>query len=188
MFGSGHRKCVSSFIPILFLPLAINSFFNPFRPIDATIRLSAPRPIKRYSHSVFQTSIKTFNAELRAAISHEDDTPPAELHLQTQNNLAKTHITLDAKYQGTFNVQTKLASATVEQIGGKEVVADPLGNDRPRGYELDQFSTARVFGWIGWGDRPPPKHHQGYVEIISSHSPVLLELDGFKQTDESQLS
>jgi hypothetical protein len=147
--------------------------------INAKIHLNAPRPLNR--QSTFLTSMKTFNAQIKASITHDNSTPSAELQLRTTNYLAETYVTLDSKYEGTFNLQTKLAKASVKEGHGNKTVADPSGERRKRGYQFDHLSSTQIFGWVGWGSRPGPTtkpNRQGHVEIVSSHSSVTLQLDG----------
>jgi hypothetical protein len=102
------------------------------------------------------------------------------LQLSVQNNLASTKVYLDKKYEGLFNVQTKLDKVTLQLYNA----TDPLGQGRQRSLVLDQNSTDRVRGWVGWGQRPGqgpgpgpgPGPGQGQVKIIGSLSPVLLQL------------
>jgi hypothetical protein len=124
--------------------------------------------------------MKTFNAQIKASITHDNSTPSAELQLRAMNYLAGTYVTLDSKYEGTFDLQTKLAKASVKE-GGNKTVADPSGKQRVRGYQFDLLSSTQIFGWVGWGPRPGPTtkpNRQGHVEIVSSHSSVTLLLDG----------
>jgi hypothetical protein len=124
--------------------------------------------------------MKTFNAQLKASVTHDESTPPSEFHLHATNYLAETYITLDPKYVGTFDLQTKLATASVKE-GDENAVVDPSGGGGKRGYQFDLLSSTRIFGWVGWGSRPGPttkQTHQGYVEIVSSHSSVSLQLEG----------
>jgi len=145
--------------------------------INTQIHLLAPRPLHEH-HTVFFTSIKTFNASLKVSVTHDNSTPPSEFHLRAQNNLAESQISVDQKYQGTFDLQTKLASASVQPQNVTHLV-DPLGENRQRHYQYDYMSATRIFGWVGWGQRPAATHyHQGHVELASSHSPVVLQLDG----------
>jgi len=147
--------------------------------IDAKIHLNAPRPLHR--HTTFLTSMRTFNAQLNVSVTHTESTPPSEFHLRASNYLANTYITLDPKYQGTFDLQTKLAKASVKENNGTNLVADPSGHGGKRSYQLDHWSSTRIFGWVGWGSRPGPitfENRQGHVEAVSSHSPVSLQLDG----------
>jgi hypothetical protein len=151
---------------------------NDYSEIEADIHLHGPRPLHHYT--TFLVSMKTFNAELKASINHDESTPPSQFHLRAMNYLAKTHITLDPKYEGTFELQTKLAKASVKEDGEKPA-ADPLGVGRKRGYQFDHSSSSQIFGWVGWAPRPGPttrQNHQGHVEIGSSHSSVILQLDG----------
>jgi len=124
--------------------------------------------------------MKTFNGQIKASITHDNSTPSAELQLRTTNYLAETHVTLDSKYEGTFNLQTKLAKASVKEGDGNKTVTDPSGEQRKRRYQFDHLSSTQIFGWIGSGSRPGPttQPNQGHVEIVSSHSSVMLELDG----------
>jgi hypothetical protein len=97
------------------------------------------------------------------------------------NYLAATNITLDSNYEGTFDVQTKLAKAFVREVDEQKALVDPLAEGRKRGYQFDQKSSSRIFGWVGWGSRPGPTtqpNHQGHVDIVSSHSSVVLQLEG----------
>lgn len=94
------------------------------------------------------------------------------LQLTVQNNLAATKVFLDNKYEGLFNVQTKLDKVTVQQFNE----TDPLGKGRRRTFRFDQNSSDRIRGWIGWGKRPGDAVPQGQVKITASLSPVLLQL------------
>lgn len=152
---------------------------NDCSGIEADIHLHGPRSL-HHQYPTFMASMRTFNAELNASITHDESTSPSEFHLRAMNYLAKTYITLDPKYEGTFELQTKLAKASVKE-GGKNPAADPLGDGRKRGYQFDHLSPSQIFGWVGWGSRPGPttrQNHQGHVEIGSSHSAVILQLDG----------
>lgn len=165
---------------------AVNARVNS--AIDAKINLDAPRPVYKKHHSTFQTSIKTFGAPLNVSVSYDKSTPTSELHLRAQNNLAESHVSLDPKYEGTFDLQTKLSSAVVTRQDKKVLVTDPSGQNRQRHLEYDHTSSTRMFGWVGWGQRPRTtrKTQQGHVEIASSHSPVYLELDEIPSGDTGQ--
>jgi len=122
----------------------------------------------------FVADVKTFNGPLTLHVTHDPSTPPLPLQLSVQNNLADTKVFLDKKYQGLFNVQTKLDKVTVQQFNE----TDPLGEGRRRSVRFDQKTSDRVRGWVGWGKRPAPGNSvaQGQVKIIASLSPVLLQL------------
>lgn len=115
-------------------------------------------------------------------VAHDPSTPPVPLHLDIQNNLAESNVTLDTKYRGTFDVQTKLASAVVEE-GEPQSIPDPFGEDRPRVYVYDIKSDTRTLGWVGWGKRPKKWDPmvQGHVDIVSSLSSVSLQLGGVRE-------
>jgi hypothetical protein len=121
----------------------------------------------------FIANVKTFNGPLLLHVAHDPSTNPMPLQLNVQNNLANTNVYLDKKYEGLFNLQTKLDKVTLQQFNG----TDPLGQGRQRSLVLDQNSTDRVRGWVGWGQRPGPGQGTGgQVKIIASLSPVLLQL------------
>jgi len=147
--------------------------------IDAKITLSAP-PASGMSllnappPPVFVAHTATFNGSLSLDISHDILTPSVPLHLVTQNNQAVTNITLDSKFVGSFDVQTKLAEVAVNQASD---LVDPLGQGRMRTLLFDATSDERSLGWVGWGNRPKKYDPtQGYVQIISALSPALLQL------------
>ena len=96
------------------------------------------------------------------------------LQLTVQNNLAATKVFLDSKYEGLFNVQTKLDKVTVKQSNA----TDPVGNGRRRTVRFDQNSSDRVRGWVGWGKRPVNSNavSQGQVKITASLCHALLHL------------
>jgi hypothetical protein len=66
-------------------------------------------------------------------------------------------------YEGTFDVQTKLARTSVVEGGKKEST-----------WEYDHVSTERVFGWVGKGRRK--RFERGHVEIVSSMRDVVLRI------------
>jgi hypothetical protein len=145
--------------------------------IDSDVTLVAPRPTDQHHvHTKFLTSVKTFNAPLKLSIAHDDSTPPAELHLIAMNNLAESKITLDPKYQGTFDVQTKLGSVVVNRVD-----QEAYKGSEQRNFQYDTQTSTHMYGWVGFGQRPGPTTyhlHQGHVAIQSSHSQVLLQLAG----------
>lgn len=96
------------------------------------------------------------------------------LQLTVQNNLAATKVFLDNKYEGLFNVQTRLEKVTVQQSNA----TDPLGQGRRRTLRFDQNSSDGVQGWVGWGKQPASGDAvpQGQVKITTSLSSALLQL------------
>ncbi|KAM5532867.1 hypothetical protein V8D89_013508 [Ganoderma adspersum] len=61
----------------------------------------------------FYTYAETFNAPLNVAVAHADDSPKANFKLRAVNNLGTTRVSLDSKYEGTFDVNTMFAQADV---------------------------------------------------------------------------
>ncbi|KAG7446300.1 uncharacterized protein BT62DRAFT_109965 [Guyanagaster necrorhizus] len=126
----------------------------------------------------FIGSVKNFNGPLTLTVSHDPTTPPVSLDLHVQNAQAESNVTLDSKYIGLFDVQTKLASVAVKE-SQIDPSWDPLGENRYRQCVYDQSSFNRVRGWIGWGQRPTGwKPREGRVEVVSSLSPIHLHLSG----------
>lgn len=120
--------------------------------------------------------MKTFNGLLKVDIANDPSTGPVPLHVNAENNLAETYITLDDKFEGSFSVRTKLASAIVRE-GKYNPSADPSGDNRQRNYVYDHTSESRSVGWVGWGTRPTGfRRGQGHVDVVSSLSPVSLQL------------
>jgi hypothetical protein len=138
-----------------------------YSEIDARVTLVAP------TTSNFVADVKTFNGPLNVHVAHSSSTPPMPLQLSVQNNIAATNVFLDNKYEGLFNVQTKLDKVTVQQLNA----TDPLGKGRQRYVRYDQSSFDRAQGWVGWGVQPSGDGvPQGQVKVIASLSPVLLQL------------
>ncbi|KAK0461283.1 uncharacterized protein EV420DRAFT_1531262 [Desarmillaria tabescens] len=144
--------------------------------IDASVVLLAPN---RYNEPLnFIGRVQTFNGPLTLDVSHDSSTPPVPLDLHVQNTQAESNVTLDSKYIGLFDVQTKLANVAVKE-SRIDSSWDPAGENRSRMCEYDQTSSNRVRGWIGWGQRPTNwKPRDGRVQVVSSLSPVHLHLAG----------
>ncbi|KII92730.1 hypothetical protein PLICRDRAFT_103490 [Plicaturopsis crispa FD-325 SS-3] len=146
-------------------------------PLRAKVTLVAPAahsliPLSR-SPPIFDMHMKTFNAPLTVDVSHDPSTPPTVLLMYTMNNLANSNVTLDSKFQGTFDVQTKLSSAVIHE-GAASV--GMFGETRKCVY--DHQGSDSLMGWVGWGERPQPWKgpRQGHVGVVSSLSPVYLQL------------
>lgn len=168
--GNGYVNKIGIPFALLNIPLCSK--------IDAQILLHAPRPLNKHAHTIFQTSMRTFNAPLNVSVKHDDDTPPANFYLSAQDNVGEVHVSLDNKFAGTFDLETKLASVYVKQTEINNILADPSGNGGNRGYDYDLYSAQRKFGWVGWGKRPDPRVSQGGVVLATTHSPVVLQLAG----------
>ncbi|KAK0504788.1 hypothetical protein EDD18DRAFT_1126351 [Armillaria luteobubalina] len=144
--------------------------------INASVTLLAP---DRYNDPLnFIGNVKNFNGPLTLNVSHDPSTPPVSLDLHVQNAQAESSVTLDAKYAGFFDVQTKLASVAVKE-SHIDPSWDPSGENRYRQCVYEQSTTNRVRGWIGWGQKPTGrKPREGHVEVTSSLSPIQLHLAG----------
>ncbi|EIN11899.1 hypothetical protein PUNSTDRAFT_125040 [Punctularia strigosozonata HHB-11173 SS5] len=131
----------------------------------------------------FDVSFATFNGDLSVSLGHHSLSRPSHLKAKMQNNLAPVNVTLDDLYQGTFDSQTKFATAHV--LEGSTTLRTPFRveaavNGRatraPRIlYEYDHYVTSRIIGWTGWEKRARGRG-QGHVEVVSSLSPVTLRL------------
>ncbi|PBK91460.1 hypothetical protein ARMGADRAFT_994305 [Armillaria gallica] len=144
--------------------------------INASVILLAP---DRYNDPKnFIGSVKNFNGPLTLNVSHDPSTPPVSLDLHVQNAQAESNVTLDAKYTGFFDVQTKLSSVAVKE-SRIDPSWDPSGENRYKQCVYDQTTTNRVRGWIGWGQKPAGWNpREGRVEVTSSLSPIHLHLAG----------
>ncbi|KAF6760355.1 hypothetical protein DFP72DRAFT_883922 [Ephemerocybe angulata] len=123
----------------------------------------------------FVTQAKTFNGAIQLDISHDQHTPSSSLSVQVQNALAESNVRLDSKFQGMFNVQTKLDQVTVRHS------ASVINGSSAAG-------PGKAQGWIGRGPRAPPpgpsppdellgpRTKESQVEIISTLSPIVLDL------------
>jgi len=150
--------------------------------IDARVTLLAPTSwfVKKPDHPrAFVADVKTFNGLLNLKVGNSISTPPVPLQLSVQTNLANTSVTLDANYEGLFTAQTKLSQIKVQE-GDISPGLDPLRKNRHRNITYSQKSPTLVRGWTGWGQQPRPDSGavQGQVKIISSLSPVVLQLCG----------
>lgn len=121
-------------------------------------------------------SVKNFGGPLNLDLWHESSTPPVSLDLYVQNNQAPSNVSVDANFVGMFDVQTKLASASVKETAQAPIV-DSTGDLIYRNYVYDQTSPNRVKGWVGWGARKTGwDFMNSRIEIASSLSPVELTL------------
>jgi len=169
---SRHKKCPTR--------LNINTGNSG---VDAGVTLitdSPPGDLK------FLLTAKTFNGPLNLALSHAASSPPSVFNLQALNNLGTTNVTVDSKYEGTFDVQTKLASVVVSEGPDADDLVNPYGGNQQRLIEYNLRSVSRLAGWVGWGPkrssgrwlRHPhgPSQQEGRIAVESSLSPVYLQL------------
>lgn len=125
-------------------------------------------------------------------VSHAPSSPPSMYGLRASNNLGATNVTVDSKFEGMFDVQTKFDTVDVLKGPDAASLVDPYGSSQKRHYAYDLDTDSRVVGWVGWKSRPKRisprwlkrglhKHHhgplrQGFLIIDSSLSPVALQL------------
>ncbi|KAF9244969.1 hypothetical protein BU15DRAFT_41643 [Melanogaster broomeanus] len=101
----------------------------------------------------FVINIRTFSGSLTTTLVHDPSSPPTSIKLRTENDLGPSSVTLDKLFEGLFQVTTKQSAAVVNL--GDASVEDPWGSGTMRNLDVDFDSVARVYGWIGWGARPP---------------------------------
>jgi hypothetical protein len=129
---------------------------------------------------VYQAQARTFNGPLNVEIIHDPSTSPSSIHFSAVNNQAETNVTLDSSFEGTYSIQTKLASAIVNtgDLPSSTQLTDKEIQDGERYYQYDAVTSDRVFGWVGSGKRPGPWSNQGHIDILSSLSPIYLSISG----------
>jgi len=133
--------------------------------------LLPPHPPKFFAH------VKTFNGPISLHVAHDPMTPSTPLDLRVENNQAESNVTLDAKFSGNFDAKTKLAAVAFHR-GAQDLAADPTGENRQQSFDIDQDTSTRVRGWVGWGERPTvwDPRSTGKVTIVSALSPIRLQL------------
>lgn len=149
--------------------------------IDAHVTLNVASPTEELS---FVTLVKTFNGPLNLNVTHAPSSPPAIYGLRALNNLGPTNVTVDSKYEGSFDVQTKFSSVLIDKGVHTDGSTNPYGNNMERQYQYDLSSPSRVVGWVGWRPRPLSGTkrwrnripNQGFLMVLSSLSPVRLQL------------
>ena len=129
-----------------------------------------------HGRPTFYNTIKTFGGALEAIFAHGTSTNGSALNIKAQNNFQRARVFIDSKFEGTYDVHTNLADATIQR---NTDIADPLNIGRKRIFVNDHVSSDRVLGWVGWNRRP--RGHikgpgQGHVEVVSSLSAAVLEL------------
>ncbi|KAF9454026.1 hypothetical protein P691DRAFT_657243 [Macrolepiota fuliginosa MF-IS2] len=145
---------------------------NGDREINAHVSLVSAYKTSSSPH--FVGKVTTFNAPANLTVNYYPSTPPLPVYFSLQNNLARSKVVMDQKFQGTYLAQTKLAPATIHQ-GIENPKYNPAGSNKPRTLRADPgSSTSRSSGWIGWGKKPP-NDEQSHVQVTSSLGPVDLE-------------
>ncbi|KIK09906.1 hypothetical protein K443DRAFT_671220 [Laccaria amethystina LaAM-08-1] len=142
--------------------------------INARVTLLAPLGNSSQSQAppAFVVQVKTFSGPVNLDITHDKLTPSSAVQVQVQNNMAQSTITLDAKFQGTFNLLTKLGQISILDFLRSQR-DDPTGGNRNRTLVYDQIDVNKALGWVGWGPRVSGAM-QGYLDVASSFSPITL--------------
>lgn len=145
--------------------------------INARVTLSAPpgNSSQPQAPPAFVVHVKNFMGPVNLDITHDKLTPSSALQVQVQNNMGKSTIALDAKFQGTFSLLSKLGQISIRDFLRSQL-DDPTGGNRTRTLVYDQIYVNKALGWVGWGPRvSAPQGMQGYLEVASSLSPIILD-------------
>ncbi|KAF8558013.1 hypothetical protein OG21DRAFT_1406107 [Imleria badia] len=126
----------------------------------------------------FIANLRTFSGSLSTSFLHDPASAATAVQLHVFNDLGPADVTLDSLFEGVFQVSTKQAAASVTQ--GNASVTDPWVPGLQRTMEVDLNSTARIYGWIGWGNAETPwnAYEQGEVLVDSSLAHVTLSFLG----------
>ncbi|KAI8993029.1 hypothetical protein BD414DRAFT_293618 [Trametes punicea] len=92
----------------------------------------------------FFAHAETFNGPLSLSLVHDEASAPAIVRMRALNNLGDTRVTVDPRYQGTFDVSTMFAQADVrtQHSGDSEEYYSNSGDDDgsdgfPEGFTAD---------------------------------------------------
>ncbi|KAI0374044.1 hypothetical protein BV20DRAFT_962000 [Pilatotrama ljubarskyi] len=97
--------------------------------LNANVTMFIPPEMSDMPGPHFLTHAETFNAPLSAALIHDDASAAATIRMRAINNLGNTRVTVDSRYQGTFDVNTMFAQAEVLAHDGDEDNRVNDGND-----------------------------------------------------------
>lgn len=139
--------------------------FPSFRRISADIVLhsqaftSTPQPL-------FLADVRTFNAPIDLNIRHHSSTPPSLFHLQAETTSGHLEVTIDTKYTGWFDLQSKGVDRSTKV---NEERIDAAQNSGSRGYHYSRLSKERTYGWVGAGGMPSTfkRSEVGNLEVLS---------------------
>ncbi|KAJ7747357.1 hypothetical protein B0H16DRAFT_1555690 [Mycena metata] len=153
--------------------LAIDSGNSPI-----TTYVTMVGPAKSLIKPMFNIGIQTFGGDLSANVGHDSKTPPAALQLYMSNNEALTHVQLDSKFMGIFDLRTKLGNVTLDSERVMDHGKDPTGAGRSWGVALDAEASSLLRGWFGYGPRPKTYNPMmdGAVSVGSSLGQIVLEV------------
>jgi hypothetical protein len=155
----------------------LNSYINA--NVTLVVPSTSPDP-------AFFGTAKTFNGPLNLIVTHEPSSPPAIYGFRALNDLGPTHVTVDSKFEGSFDVQTRFAPVVVDKGTDSGSSNNPYGGIGGRRYQYDLVSPQKVVGWTGWQPRQSSgkwvSHwrdrlaNEGFLVLESSLSPVHLQL------------
>ncbi|KAF8315969.1 hypothetical protein F5887DRAFT_953166 [Amanita rubescens] len=148
-----------SFASIMATPTLILDTGNG--AINAAVSLSSSNNDAKSPSPIFNSRVKTFSAPINLSFDAPTGLP---LRLYVANNGAPTNISLQSSYRGGFDLQTKLAPASVNGPS-QPVIA------------FDTQSYERMCGCIG--DCPPPPAtapSNGQIVVVSALGPISLSI------------
>ena len=88
--------------------------------LNANVTMYVPPGVDPDFGPHFLGHAETFNAPLTLALMHDEASIPATLRLRALNNLGNTRVSVDSRYEGTFDVATMFAQADVVTQHGTE--------------------------------------------------------------------
>ncbi|KAI0328597.1 hypothetical protein GY45DRAFT_960149 [Cubamyces sp. BRFM 1775] len=88
--------------------------------LNANVTMYVPPGVDPDFGPHFLAHAETFNAPLTLAMMHDEASVPATLRMRALNNLGNTRVSVDSRYEGTFDVATMFAQADVVTQHGTE--------------------------------------------------------------------
>lgn len=123
--------------------------------LTANITVLAPNPNPSMQPN-FIANLRTFSGSLTSNVIHDPASSPAIIQLHIVNDLGPADVVIDNLFEGAFQVSTKQASASASVRQGNASATDPKAPGSQRTMNVDFNSTARSYGWIGWGNEATP--------------------------------
>ena len=135
------------------------------RRIDARTTLSSASG----SGGTFNVTTRTSNGPL--LVTFPDSPVNSTLNLDAHSSTSLVTIALHAAYEGSFDLHTSLAQASIRERVGVE---DPTGEGRKRHVDIKRIVRGSASGNIYWGEGE--RKNEGSVTASTSISPVIIEL------------
>lgn len=135
----------------------------------------------------FQNAVRTINGSLAASFSHDTSLKSSCLQLNAHTNYRPAQVFIDDVYQGTFDVDTMMGNADVDDSETSSAV-DPTGQNRNRTVEYDYETSSRLYGWVGWGERVyeggggPAESHISLSTDMANAELTLTSLPNISET------